>query len=143
MPTLGSQVQPLVDALELKPGQVLLDLGCGEGRLLKAAAKRGIRGVGYEINPWLYAAARINCWRYRRLVSIKLGNYWHAQWPKADGIFVFLIDRYMPKLDRELKRRITSPTRLVSFAFAIPDKKPAVRGTNFYIYEYGTKSVKA
>jgi hypothetical protein len=53
VPTLPKQREAALDLLKLKPGQTLIDLGCGDGAMLIAAAKRGINSVGYEINPLL------------------------------------------------------------------------------------------
>lgn len=136
VPLLRAQIKPMLDALDLKPGQSLIDLGCGDGRLLKAAAKQGIKGIGYEINPWLYLVAQINCFKYRRIVRVHLANYWQADLPPADAVFVFLIGRYMGKLDRYLSARLKRPTRVVSYVFEIPERKAKVRGSNFFVYQY-------
>src|SRR3712207_4884291 len=100
LPVLRRDVEELLDLAGLQPGETLLDLGSGDGRLLRAAAKRGGRANGYEINPWLYCYSRIICWPYRRQVQIRWGDYWQRRWPDAEVIFVFLIEHYMPKLDR-------------------------------------------
>src|SRR5262249_4602182 len=73
----------LLDLAELKPGQTLVDLGSGDGQLLALAAARGIRGIGYEINPVMVLVSRIVCWRYRRLVKIHLANLWQIKLPPA------------------------------------------------------------
>jgi len=39
--------------LNLKSGQTLIELGSGDGRVLKEAAAKGVRAIGYEINPVL------------------------------------------------------------------------------------------
>ena len=53
-PSLKKPIQAGLDMLDLKPGQVLYDLGCGDGRILKVAAGRGIKCVGYELNPFMF-----------------------------------------------------------------------------------------
>lgn len=136
VPLLSGQVKPMLNALDLKPGQTLVDLGCGDGRLLKAAAKQGIRAIGYEINPLMWLIAKINCFKYRRLVVVRLGNYWQTQLPKTDAIFVFLIGRYMGKLDRYLSKQIKQPTRVVSYVFEIPGRKAIKTGSNYFVYQY-------
>src|SRR3989344_8091828 len=68
LPTFKKQSSEALDLLDLKPGQVFVDLGCGDGRLLELAAARGLRAVGYELNPFLalYACGRTR--RYGRRV---------------------------------------------------------------------------
>ncbi len=129
LPVLSRDVEKLLDLADIKAGETLLDLGCGDGRLLRAAARRGVRGIGYEINPFVWAAAQLLCWPHRKLVSVRLGNYWTMQWPQADVVYVFLIDRYMIKLDQALRKRLDRPTRVVSYVFEIPGVT-AVRSTN-------------
>lgn len=135
VPVLKPQIAPILKALDLKPEQTLIDLGCGDGRLLKAAAKNGIKGIGYEINPWLYLVAKINCAKYRQ-VQIKFGNYWTAKLPEADAIFVFLIKHYMPRLDDFLASQILKPTKVLSYIYAIPGRRPKAKGSNYYLYTY-------
>ena len=101
LPTLRSQTETALDLLEVKEGMKILELGSGDGSVALAAAKRGAFIVGYELNPILVAISRIRCIKYRSQVRIHWGNYWHAQWPVTDAIFVFLLDKYMNKLDKK------------------------------------------
>jgi hypothetical protein len=102
LPTLKSQRQQALKLLALKPGQTLLDLGSGDGRLLLAAAKQGIKSVGIEANPFLFVFSWLITLRYRKLVKLKLGNYWGANWSEADGIYVFLHTRFMVRLHKKI-----------------------------------------
>ena len=79
LPTLKPEAQKALGLLDLKPGQTLLELGSGDGRVLKQAAKQGIRGIGYELNPLLVIYSQISCWRYRKLVTFKCRNFWQVK----------------------------------------------------------------
>ncbi|MBW3538256.1 hypothetical protein KY386_02060 [Candidatus Parcubacteria bacterium] len=136
LPVLRRDVEALLDLAALKPGEHLIDLGSGDGKLLKAAARRGLRATGYEINPLLYLVSRLNCWRYRRLVTIHLADFWRVPWPPAEAIYVFLIGRYMAKLDRQMQRRLQRPTRVVSYVFEIPGRRPVASTKNAHCYRY-------
>src|SRR5579859_4724806 len=98
LPTLSPQVKVALDLANLEAGQTLLELGCGDGKVLIAAAKRGIKSVGYELNPIIAAVAWIRTRRYRKLVTVIWGDFWSRPWPEADAIFVFLLPRLMNKL---------------------------------------------
>ncbi len=135
LPTRKKQTDAALDLLDLKPGQTLLELGCGDGRVLRAAAARGIRCTGFELNPVLVVVAWLVTVRYRKLVSVRWGNFWTASWPQADGIFVFLLDKYMGKLDAKIKEQ-ARPLRLASFAFKVPGKKPATYKNGIFLYHY-------
>lgn len=136
LPTKQAQTQAALDLLNLKPGQTLYELGCGDGRVLKQAAQRGLNVVGYELNPVLVICAWLYTWRYRKQVRIVWGNFWQADLSKADGVFVFLIDRFMVKLDHKLKIQSKKPVKLASFAFKIPGKKPIKSRDGIFLYQY-------
>ncbi len=139
LPILQRDAKGALDLANLKPGQTLIDLGSGDGRLLVAAARRGIKSIGYEINPFVYAVSLLVTWRYRQLITIHLRDFWTTPLPPADGIFVFLIDRHMARLDKKLGHEIHQPTPVVSFVFQIPGKKPRRQTKNAYLYEYGQR----
>lgn len=137
LPTLSNRLNDALDLLDLKPGQKMLELGCGDGRLLVAAAKKGIHSVGYELNPILYAYAKIRTWKYRSYVTVKLGNYWIMEWPEADAIYVFLLQKYMSKLHKNvIQYSKNKDIKLVSFAFNITEKKFIKEKNGMFLYKY-------
>lgn len=136
LPTLKNQVEPALDMLDLSPGQTLLELGSGDGRVLLAAAHRGINSVGYELNPLLVIYSWLITRKYRKYIRIVWGNYWEKSWPRADGIFVFLLQPYMEKLDKKITQYKHKPVKLVSFAFVIKSRKAVVSKQGMHLYEY-------
>lgn len=136
VPTLSPQVEAAFVLLDLKPGQTMLELGCGDGRVLIAAAERGIKVVGYELNPLLVVVCWLRTRRYRSLVTIRMADFWHSDWPKADAIYGFILPRLMSKLDTKIQREKRSPIRVVSFAFMIPGRKPIAEQAGVYLYDY-------
>jgi SAM-dependent methyltransferase len=136
LPTHAKQTQLSLELLNLKKGQTLYELGCGDGKVLIAAAMDGYRAVGYELNPLLFAVAWLRTLRYRKLVSVRLGNFWNADFSEADGVYVFLLDRFMHRLDAKLSRELKQGTRLVSYTFQIPGKKPVQSKAGLFVYHY-------
>ncbi len=137
LPTLSKRTDDVFELLDLKKGDLLLELGSGDGRLLAEAAKRGIKSIGYELNPLLVWYSRIRLWRYRKLATVRVANYWQIDLPKADGIYAFLLQPYMQKLDKKITQSKIAPVKLVSFAFTIPNKKPVQQklGMRLYLYK--------
>ena len=133
VPTLKRQVSAALDLLDLKPGQTLLELGCGDGKVLIAAAERGLDVVGIELNPLLVAVCWLRTRRYRKQVRIIWGDFWAVPWPVCDGVFTFLLQRYMSDLDERMQG-LGKP--LASFAFKIPDRKPDVTKQGVFLYKY-------
>ncbi len=137
VPTLKSQRVDAFELLNLKPGQTLLELGCGDGRVLNFAASKGIKSVGYELNPLLFIIAKVLTWRNRRSVSVRYGNFWTVNWPQADGIYVFALAKYMKRLDKKITQEYKyKKVKLVSYTFAIPGKKVSKTKNALYLYEY-------
>ena len=136
LPTLSPQVKAALDLVDLKPGQTLLELGSGDGRILIAAAERGLNAVGYELNPLLAAYSWLRTRKYKGRVKVVCGNFWRRQLPPAEGVFIFLLNRYMQKLDTKLQADLPRPFSLVSFAFEIPDRKPTKKRSGVFLYRY-------
>lgn len=136
LPTRRPQIKAALELADLKPGETMLELGCGDGRVMIAAAKRGVNVIGYELNPFLAALAWLRARRYGGQVKVVWGDYWRADWPPAEMVFTFLLTKYMPKLDEKLRRYPHKPVRLVSYAFEIPGKRPAVQKNGVYLYDY-------
>ena len=136
LPTLKPQVIAALRLADLKPGQTLLELGCGDGKVLLAAARQGNKAIGYELNPIVATVAWLRTRKYRHLVQVKCANFWKVDWPPADAIFVFLLPRFMQKLDVKVVSYNTGQIKLVSFAFKIPGKKIDQEIDNVYLYKY-------
>ncbi|GAC1498957.1 MAG: hypothetical protein NVS1B10_01170 [Candidatus Saccharimonadales bacterium] len=136
LPTLSPQVAAALKLAELRSGQHLLELGCGDGKVLLAAAKQGIYVTGYELNPLLAMIAWLRTSRYRDHVEVKWGNFWQNDWPKADAIFVFLLPKYMEKLNTTIVRNNHKPINLVSFAFKIPNRAYNDSKDGVFLYKY-------
>ncbi len=136
LPTMKRQTEAALDLLNLKSGHLLIELGSGDGRVQRAAAKRGIKSIGYELNPLLVLYSKVRNWRYRGLSKTYWRNFWHANLAGADGIYVFLLKPYMPKLDKKITREIAHQTRIVSYAFALPGRKPSKTKAGLMLYEF-------
>lgn len=137
LPTLRKQIDAALDLLELQEGQTLLELGSGDGRVMLAAAKRGYKVVGIELNPLLVIISYIVTFRYRKQVRVIWGSYWGPLWPRADAVFTFMLPKYMTRLDERIQKwRPDAPVRLASFAFAIPGKEPIAEREGVFLYEY-------
>lgn len=140
VPTLKAQQLEVLKLLDLKPGQTLVELGSGDGRMLIAAARLGIKTVGFELNPLLVLCSKLITFRYRHLVKIKWADFWRQKLPECDGIYVFLLDRYMAKLHTKITREIPSSVKVVSYAFYIPGMKPITESNGLILYKYPAKN---
>lgn len=136
LPTLRPQVRAALTLAQLQPGDTLLELGCGDGKVLIAAARAGYNAIGYELNPIMALIAWIRTRRYRGRVRVICGDFWRATWPESQVIFVFLLPKYMKKLDTKIVQYSYKPVKLVSFAFQIPDKSIDQTLDGVFLYDY-------
>ena len=137
LPTLSPQIKTALDLVDLQPGQHLIELGCGDGKVLIDAAERGARVTGYELNPLLAFIAWARTRRFKNNVKVVWGNFWRRRLPLTDVVFVFLLPKYMPKLDKKITQEYSgSNVKLVSIAFKIQYKKPKKIENGVFLYEY-------
>ncbi|GAC1393025.1 MAG: hypothetical protein NVSMB46_09970 [Candidatus Saccharimonadales bacterium] len=135
LPTLKQKSMEVFDLIELKKGQTLVELGSGDGRILKIAAQKGMYAIGYELNPLLVVYSMISCWPYRQHVRVKWANYWRHTLPQCDGLYVFLLNPYMEKLGNKISNEMKNDVKVVSFAFKIPQYKVVKEQKGLYLYK--------
>ena len=135
VPTLSKNMKTALDMLDLKPGQTMIELGCGDGKVVVAAAQRGWKVVGYELNPVLAAIAWVRTVRYRKQVKIVWGNFFTKDLPPADGVFCFVMPRFMSEVSKKLAKSYKK-IRVASFAFAIPGNTPIAQKDNVFLYNF-------
>src|SRR3990167_4634424 len=135
VPAFRRDVEKILDDCHLKAGQLYIELGCGDGRGSAAAAKRGARAIGYEVNPLMWFIACLRCLRYPN-AKIKLANFWGKPLSSADVVFTFLMPKFMPKLENKLSSELKPGASFVSYIYKLPNKKAAYKRPRWSIYEY-------
>ena len=134
LPTMKKQVKAAIKLAGLKPGQTILELGSGDGRVLIAAAQAGLNAVGYELNPLLFLYSYVRTRRYHKQIKVVFGNFWHQSWPKCDAIYVFLLPRLMSKLDRKIRAEGLAKVIVISFAFKFSELTPVNEEQGIFAY---------
>ncbi len=123
-------VDKMVEMAGLKPGDVALDLGCGDGRIIITAAKKtGCRGIGYDIDPQRVAEARANVKLHgvEHLVEIHELDIFKADLSEADAVLMYVLPWMTRKLLPQL-RQMKPGARIVSHQFMLGEElelKPA------------------
>lgn len=130
VPTDRQTLSRMLKFADIQAGETVVDLGCGDGRLARAAARQGARAIGYELSIHLYLIARM-----MGGAEIRCQNFWKADLREADVIFIFLEKRFMPRFEREIWPRLKPGCRVVSNAFPLPSIPPAASdGCSVYRY---------
>ena len=122
--TTRTRIAACVDAVPMKRGQMLMDLGCGDGRVLRQACKEHkVRAIGFEINLMAYIKARVLSLGLKQ-VEIKRQNFWSQDLAAADVVFCYLYPDVMQRLSAKLKAELRPGTWVVSCNFALPGFRP-------------------
>jgi hypothetical protein len=139
VPTRRGDVEAVFSVHSFKAGERFIDLGSGDGRLLMAAAERGIAATGFELNPFLAAYSWLRVRRVHPRPVIRIADFWLTPLPKDTAVvFVFLAGPYMKKLDSKLQSesdRLNKPILLISYGMKVPLRQPEERG-GLLIYRY-------
>ena len=142
-PSARIRVKTFLDNIRLRKGSLLIDIGCGDGRVLREAYRRyGVRAVGFEINPLAYALARIRTLGLRG-VSVRMQNFWKVNLREADAVFCYLFPDIMEKLATKLKSELRPGTPVISCNFPLPDwphiavlyPDSSLNGDPIYVYK--------
>ena len=94
-PTPLGVVARMLEVAQVKAGDVVYDLGCGDARIVIAAAQRGARGVGFEIDPNLvqYAIANIKAENLAEKVKVVQQDLFTADMSEATVVALYLLPR--------------------------------------------------
>lgn len=91
---------------------VVVDIGSGDGRVLRLAAEHGARAVGYELNPFLVVISRWLSRAHVDQIEVRLADAWTAALPEATTlVYVFAVSRDLPRLLRKLRRHVAKTGR--------------------------------
>lgn len=102
------------------------DLGCGDGRLVVAAARLGARGVGVDMNPRRLEACRENAARARVTDRVKLvqADLFEVDVRKATVVMLYLLPELNVRLRPRLLRELPLGARIVSHSHDMGDWQP-------------------
>ena len=118
--TTRARIAAFIAAVPMKPGQVLVDLGCGDGRVLRYARRHyNIRAIGFEVNLLAYLKARILGLGLKN-IELRFKDFWSQNLAEADVVFCYLFPDVMQKLSAKLKAELKPGTLVVSCNFALP-----------------------
>ena len=149
IPTPKNIVRQMLLLARLRRGELLYDLGAGDGRILIEGARDfGARCVGVEIDP--ERVARLQ----ERLASTKVeakiieGDLMQVDLSEADVIAIYLSDSVNAKLAPKLCRELKTGARVVSLDYPLPGWKPeketsvASAGLSRQVYLYSARRIK-
>ena len=127
VPTSMEGVQAMLKLADVKKGDIVYDLGCGDGRIVIAAAKDfGARGVGIDIDPQRITEAKENSRKAGVVDQVRFeeNDLFQADIHEATVVTLFLLSSVNLKLRPKLLQDLRPGTRIVSNTFEMGDWKP-------------------
>lgn len=143
-------VDRMLELANIRPGETVYDLGCGDGRILiEAAQKYKARAIGIEISPKIAGEARAHVKKagLAKQVTVIQGDLLQADLTGADVVTIYLATSLNEELRPRLEKFLKPGARVVSHDYAVPGWKPtqvveAESGQKHLIYLYEMPPVK-
>ena len=125
IPATHNQLACVLRHLKKESGKAypsMVDLGSGDGRVVIAAAQRGVQSVGYELNFWLVLYSRARAfWRgVGHLTAFKRQDMWKADLSNFDNVVVFGVEEIMNLMEKKIVSEVSSGTRVIVSRFKFP-----------------------
>ena len=121
-------VDRMLSLADVRPFDMLFDLGCGDGRVvICAATARGARGFGVDIDPYRVEQSRFNAWasRVSHLVRFEQGDALAVDLSSASVVFLYMLHWSTQFVANHIFQRVTPGTRVVSHGFPIEALPPS------------------
>jgi SAM-dependent methyltransferase len=139
VPARRKTIRQAMQLAQVQPGEIVYDLGAGDGRALVIAAREfGARAIGIEIEPVHCAVAWLTvllCGVIRR-VSIRRENLLHADYRDADVVMLYLTPALVERVRPHLERQLRPGARVVSLSFDFEGWQPSDIDIGHLIFLY-------
>lgn len=126
VPTPDFVVKKMLDMAGVGPGDYVIDLGCGDGRIVIAAAKRGATGRGVDLDPQRIKEARLNAEKagVAEKVDFVKENIFDTDFSRASVVAIYLFPDINIRLRPSLLEKLEPGSRIVSHDFGMDEWQP-------------------
>lgn len=140
VPSHRKDVKRLFDELTpLSEHDVVLDIGSGDGLVLREVSRRGAKAIGYEIHPLFVGISRLASFG-DPCVQIHWANAWTAPFPKSVTlVYAFSTGRDNKKLASKVQDEadiLGRPLTLVCYGNALTKREPVQTLGAYYLYVF-------
>jgi SAM-dependent methyltransferase len=144
VPTENKVVEKMIEIAELKKGEKIYDLGCGDGRILEVAmSKAPVEAIGIEISYIVISLARLRSWWKGSSIKLIRKNFYNQDLSDADIVICYLFPGVMKKLQKKFEKELKPGARVISYSFPMIEWQPSKtlitkekKPKNFLVYRY-------
>ncbi len=131
--------QAFTELYPLNNKDTLVDVGSGDGIVLRLASQCGARAVGYEINPLLVLISRFLS-RHDKNVEVKLVDFWLTPLPETTTVvYAFAATPYIKKMIRKMQdetNRLQRPLRYISYGNVLTGLDADAKVGAYHLYTF-------
>lgn len=125
LPTTRHAYEKILKHSGIKKGDIVYDIGAGDGRLIHYAEKRyGAKAKGFEINPFVYYWARFKQIFFGWKGKIIRANMLKQDFSDADCIVCYMTPEIMTKFQEKFEHKLKKGTLILSYVFKVGTMKP-------------------
>lgn len=136
-PTTRKKMERMLEYANFTKRDIACDLGCGDGRLVIAAARKCKKAVGVEIDPLRFFISLIKVELSRvKNAKIIFGDLFKQDLREANVVFLFLRQKTNDRLKEKLEKDLKKGSRIVSHYWIFKGWKPVKKDENLKIYLY-------
>jgi precorrin-6B methylase 2 len=138
-PTSKRVVREMLEIAEVGSGDIVYDLGSGDGRIvIEAARVYHARAVGIEADPFriLWSQLTVVIFNLRKRVRIVWGNFFHQDISEATVVTLFLWQETNQRLKPKLQEELKPGTRVVSYYWNFEGWTPVQEDKKERVYLY-------
>ena len=140
VPSHRRQVERAFDELYPVTGKdVVVDVGSGDGIVLRLASRRGARAIGYELNPILVILSQFLS-RHDKKIRVQLSDFWLTSLPlETTVVYGFLVTRDIEKMARKLQfeaNRLNRPIYFICYGASIKSRPKLRELGAHHLYQF-------
>jgi cyclopropane fatty-acyl-phospholipid synthase-like methyltransferase len=142
--TSSDNLKTVIELANIKPGERIVDLGSGDGRVILAFGKLAKRYEheqksvihGFEIKPELVIRTneRIVQAGLQDIVSVYQKSFWDVDLSQYDRIYIYGMQSILGRLERKLEQEMRPGALFISNIFKLPHWKPKKKESDIYLY---------
>jgi 2-polyprenyl-3-methyl-5-hydroxy-6-metoxy-1,4-benzoquinol methylase len=134
--TSSDHVKIVLELAQIQPGQKVVDLGSGDGRVVLAFANTGASVEGYEFKPELVKKSRqrIENENLQEQAKIFEMSFWDISLAPYDVVYIYGMQSIMDRLELKLEKELRPGSVFISNIFKLPRWKPKKSNDGVLLY---------